>query len=183
MFINDPLQSEFVVTSRYGLDSRADPGLVAARAAVALYNRVSGRARRQRLLSRATGRRYGLASLTELEKQYHISHRYRLGIQTVAIRKICGSEERCVDFDFAFRPSNPSCRARWLNIAVARQLGIALPPVDLIKIDQTYFVRDGHHRISVARALGQEEIEAEITAWEVEKRELLLDNGEGSDLS
>jgi hypothetical protein len=51
---------------------------------------------------------------------------------------------------------------------VARQLGVALPPVDVIQVEDAYFVRDGHHRVSVARAMGQQEIEAEITAWQVE---------------
>jgi hypothetical protein len=44
---------------------------------------------------------------------------------------------------------------------------VTLPAVDLIQIGDVYFVRDGHHRISVGRAMGQEIIDAEVTVWEV----------------
>jgi hypothetical protein len=168
MFSNDPLRTEFFAGNRYGLDHRGDPRVAAARAAVALYNRTCGRARWARIVSAVTGRGCGLASLTDVERECRIHSRHRLGIQSVPIRRICGSEERCGDFDIAFRPRNPACRGRWLNIAMARQLGVALPPVDLIQVEQTYYVRDGHHRVSVARAMGQEEIDAEIISWHVE---------------
>lgn len=53
-------------------------------------------------------------------------------------------------------------------MAVARQQGKALPPVRLVQVGDLYFVRDGHHRISVARALGQQDIKARVTIWQVE---------------
>jgi hypothetical protein len=53
------------------------------------------------------------------------------------------------------------------GIAAAWELGRELPPVELVQIGDFYFVRDGHHRISVARAMGQEHIEAEVTVWDV----------------
>jgi ParB-like chromosome segregation protein Spo0J len=43
--------------------------------------------------------------------------------------------------------------------------GLTLPPVDLIRVGESYFVRDGHHRVSAARALGQAFIEATVTEW------------------
>jgi hypothetical protein len=46
--------------------------------------------------------------------------------------------------------------------------GLALPPIDVILVGEQYFVRDGHHRVSVARSLGQVEIEANVTVWEVD---------------
>jgi hypothetical protein len=48
----------------------------------------------------------------------------------------------------------------------ARERGAHLPPVELTRVGGTYFVRDGHHRISVARATGQDYIEADVSAWE-----------------
>jgi hypothetical protein len=53
-----------------------------------------------------------------------------------------------------------------MRIAVAQQMGKTMPPVELIRVGNAYFVRDGHHRISVAQALGQEEVDAQITVWE-----------------
>jgi len=46
-------------------------------------------------------------------------------------------------------------------------MGVTLPLVDLVQVGDVYFVRDGHHRISVARAFGQESIDAQVTVWEV----------------
>jgi hypothetical protein len=57
--------------------------------------------------------------------------------------------------------------SRWLRVAAARDQGKVLPPVVLVQVGDVYFVRDGHHRISVARALGQLDIEAEATVWHV----------------
>jgi len=59
------------------------------------------------------------------------------------------------------------CAILWMGIAMARQQGIAMPAVQLIQVGDLYFVRDGHHRMSVARALGEAYVEAEVTVWEV----------------
>jgi hypothetical protein len=90
-----------------------------------------------------------------------------LGTKTVLISQIRGSEGRCDDFDIDFLPRQTHSEERWLNVARARQLDAMLPPVDLIQVGRVYFVRDGHHRISVARALGQEYFEARVTVWEM----------------
>jgi hypothetical protein len=73
-----------------------------------------------------------------------------------------GSEGRVDDFDSAFNPLTAHTRDRWIGIAVARRQGTVLPPVELIQVGDVYYVRDGHHRISVAKAEGQAEIEARI---------------------
>jgi hypothetical protein len=85
----------------------------------------------------------------------------------VPIAQIVGSEGRCADFDRDFNPLHDRCRERWLRIAAARRRGMPLPPVDLVQVRDCYFVQDGHHRISVARALGQPDIEASVTVWQV----------------
>ncbi len=87
------------------------------------------------------------------------------GLQTVPVRRIVGSEGRTADFDARFRPLHQRFRDRWVSVAAARLRGLRLPPVELIAIGAHYYVRDGHHRISVALALGEEFIEANVTAW------------------
>jgi hypothetical protein len=89
------------------------------------------------------------------------SSRYS-GTQTVQIDQIKGSEGRCGDFDLDFNPIKLHNRDRWLNIALAWYEGISLPAVELIKIQDTYIVRDGHHRISVARYMGADFIDARV---------------------
>jgi hypothetical protein len=86
----------------------------------------------------------------------------------VPIQKIRGSQGRTKDFDRGFHPLKNHTRDRWVGIAVARQRGTALPSVSLVQVGDLYFVLDGHHRISVARALGQRDIEAHVTVWQVE---------------
>ena len=59
---------------------------------------------------------------------------------------------------------------RWTRVASAWLAGVVFAPVELLQVGGGYFVRDGHHRISVARAVGQLTIEAEVTIWEVASR-------------
>jgi hypothetical protein len=90
-----------------------------------------------------------------------------LGLRTVPLASIVGSEGRCHDFDAGFNPRQSATLERWLSVYSAIYQGIGLPPVTLIEIRGRYFVRDGHHRISVARRLGKVDVDAEVTAWEV----------------
>lgn len=112
-----------------------------------------------------TGRQHKLLSLTEVAQNSRAQTRRHAGLQLVPIAKICGSEGRCDDFDADFRPLKGHNCERWISVAVARRQDVALPPVELVQVDDNYFVRDGHHRISVAKLEGQLEIEAEVTLW------------------
>jgi len=108
-------------------------------------------------------------NLLDLEttcRKVDVSNRHYAGVQTVAIEQIQGSEGRSREFDMHFHPLQSYTRERWLNMAVAQKQGRSLPPVELIRIGDIYFVRDGHHHISVAQMLGQEQIEAIVTVWE-----------------
>jgi hypothetical protein len=87
------------------------------------------------------------------------------GTHAVPLTMIRGSEGRD-DFDAAFHPLREDMEKRWLGVATAMLRGDALPPVDLIRVGDVYYVRDGHHRISVARAIGQREIDAQVTVWD-----------------
>jgi hypothetical protein len=85
------------------------------------------------------------------------------GVEVVALDAIVGTVDRERDFDRSFRPTSGRVRSRWENIAAAMRRGEPLPPVDLLRIGEIYFVRDGHNRVSVARALGRRDIEAYVT--------------------
>ena len=91
-----------------------------------------------------------------------------LGLQTVPLGAIVGTVDRTTDFDRGFRPTNPRLRTRWERIAAAQRRGEAFPPISLFKVGDLYFVRDGHHRVSVAKSLGRKDIDAHVT--EVETR-------------
>ena len=86
-----------------------------------------------------------------------------LGLQTVLLDSIVGTVDRTKDFDRAFRPTSPRLRARWQRIAEAQRRGESFPPISVYRIGELHFVRDGHHRVSVARSLGREDIDAYVT--------------------
>jgi len=132
-----------------------------------LYHRAHSRGRWHRLWSTLIGRPRRLLSLAEVEAACKISARCNAGVQMVSIRQIKGSGGRRYDFDNNFNPLRCHNRQRWLRIAQACQRGAVLPPVALIQVGDVYFVRDGHHRISVARAMGRSQIEAKVTVWQV----------------
>jgi hypothetical protein len=86
-----------------------------------------------------------------------------LGVQTIELDTIVGTvDRRSTAFDRAFRPLSDEVRGRWEQVARARRAGIGLPPIDVYRIGDLHFVKDGHHRVSVARALGDEIIEARV---------------------
>jgi hypothetical protein len=122
-------------------------------------------ARRGKLWSALSGRRRCLLSLQEVQKHLQIQARSHAGLQLVPIAQIGGSESRCTDFDADFRPLQEHTQERWVRVAIARSQDVALPAVELVQVNGIYFVRDGHHRISVAKMLGQQEIEAVVTVW------------------
>ena len=119
--------------------------------------RGKARALRQKLLGRAGGLRHLPRVDATARRPTH-----EAGIVNVPLSQIIGSEGRAGDFDSDFNPLNDRTRDRWINIATARRGGVALPPVELIQAADGYYVRDGHHRISVARAAGQTAIESRI---------------------
>ncbi len=85
------------------------------------------------------------------------------GLQVVPLDMIVGTVDRAVDFDRGFRPTSARLRSRWERIAAAQRRGEALPPISLFQIGDLFFVRDGHHRVSVAKSLGREDIDAYVT--------------------
>jgi hypothetical protein len=86
-----------------------------------------------------------------------------LGRQVITLDTIVGSVDRARDFDRNFRPTSPRTRGRWEGIATAMRRGQSLPPISVYRIGEIHFVRDGHHRVSVARALGWKDIDAYVT--------------------
>jgi uncharacterized ParB-like nuclease family protein len=83
-------------------------------------------------------------------------------IVSVPIRMIKGSLGRNSDFDVNFNPLTEKSRSRWVSIFSALSMGISIPPVELVQVENAYYVSDGHHRVSVFKALGQEAVDARI---------------------
>lgn len=118
-----------------------------------------------RLLRKLLRRPQRLYDLNALKTNLHLRGSSYTGIQVVPIHSIIGSEGRTADFDMDFHPLSQAARERWVNMAIAYSSCLPLPPVQLIQIGDAYFVRDGHHRISVGRAFGQVAVDAEVITW------------------
>src|SRR6266487_3498574 len=102
------------------------------------------------------GQPNAMLSFEEVRARLNVRGQRYLGRQVVPLDHIIGSEGRYVDFDRRFLPRSDALQQRWSNIDQAMLQAVDLPPVDI------YFVRDGNHRVSVARQQGGEFIDANV---------------------
>lgn len=108
----------------------------------------------------ARGRPVDLLPFDAVRRELKLRHLVDRGIQEVPIDRIVGSLGRTAEFTRAFRPRDEALRERWEDVRAVALSARGFPPVELYKVDQAYFVVDGHHRVSVERALGAPTIEA-----------------------
>ena len=87
----------------------------------------------------------------------------RLGLKTIPLEAIVGTVDSSRDFDRRFRPTSGRVRERWERLALAQRRGEPIPPIDVYRVGDMYFVQDGHHRVSIAIATGATTIEAYVT--------------------
>ena len=120
------------------------------------------KAKIQKVFSTFRWKNPNLLSFYEVTKLIKPDSEAYLGMQTIEVKKIIGSENRYQDFSLAFYPTNNSLKNRWESVDAARLDNITLPPISVYKIGEWYFVRDGNHRVSVARSEGMEFIDAEV---------------------
>ncbi len=118
-------------------------------------------------ISRMRGRRSDLLSYDEVRQILHAQEMgVRPKLEEVPLDKIVGSVGRYRDFNNIFLPRNEALQERWARVDAAREGLVGLPPVELLKVGDLYFVKDGNHRVSVARAHDEKSIEAYVTPVE-----------------
>lgn len=135
-----------------------------------LFERARTAARMKQFYARFLRKCRQLLALKDVYADTVVVAERRLGTQSVPINHIRGSVNKGGDFDIDFYPLKFYSENRWERIAAAVRAGAFLPPVELIRIWGIYFVVDGHHRVSVARMLKQDYIDAAITEIEVAPR-------------
>ena len=86
-----------------------------------------------------------------------------IGQQVIPLDSIVGTVDRGREFDRSFRPTSGRTRTRWERVNAAQRRGQSMPPIDVYRIGELHFVKDGHHRVSVARAMGHKDINAYVT--------------------
>jgi hypothetical protein len=126
------------------------------------FDRARKKAIRHDLLAAVNRRPNDLIPFHELRRRLQPESESYRGLQTVPTRQIVGSMDRFRDFDRAFLPRTRATRGRWTNVDRAYHQDVRLPPVQLYKVGDIYFVKDGNHRVSVAREHGVEFIDAEV---------------------
>lgn len=109
-----------------------------------------------------------LISLNDIKQLVKPINETYVGMKVVPIAKIVGSEGRYKDFDNHFFPKSSHLKARWEHVDEAHLNSIDLPPIKVYEISGLYFVRDGNHRVSVAKAKGVEFIDAEVVSLQSE---------------
>lgn len=129
------------------------------------FERARQRAALNRLLGTILARSNSLTSLAEAKQGYAFAGQARSRLQQVHLARIVGSVNRTRDFDRNFNPLTNVTRQRWERVNQAFRDGVLLPPVSLQKLGDNYYVKDGHHRISVARHHGATFIDAEVTEF------------------
>ena len=152
--------SEVFVTSQY--EAAANQNLVFQ------FRQAKLRGIVMKVWAMITGQPNDLLNVETVTQGKSIRSCHYAGSQTVALKQIKGSEGRYEDFDRNFNPLKSHNQNRWISIAHAWQGGVYLPAVDLIKVGDVFIVRDGHHRISVARFSGTDFIDACVTEWVLE---------------
>jgi hypothetical protein len=120
----------------------------------------------QDVLAAFTRRPVDLMSFEHVHQKLQLSSLHYLDLQTVPLDQIVGSVGRYTDFNRAFFPRQDHLQQRWQRIEELVATGRELPPIELYKVGQVYFVRDGNHRVSVARQHGKSALKACV--WEYE---------------
>jgi dienelactone hydrolase len=132
------------------------------------WNQARRRAFAQDILAAFTSRPADLLPFEDVRQKLNLRHARYLGLQDVSLDQIVGSVGRYRDFTRAFFPRQDDMRERWRRIQQLTTSGRGFPPIELLKVGHVYFVRDGNHRVSVARQQGAPAIQAYV--WEYETR-------------
>jgi hypothetical protein len=119
----------------------------------------------QAVLGAFTQRPTDLLPFDEVRDKLELHNVRELGLDDVALDQIVGSVGRYQDFTRAFFPLRDDLQDRWRNIDRLMTAGASFPPIELYKVGEIYFVRDGNHRVSVARQHHLSSIQAYVWEW------------------
>jgi nucleotide-binding universal stress UspA family protein len=127
------------------------------------FVRARRRANLHEVLDALSGREASLLSYDDVRRRLHAIESPRQILEDVPLDAIVGSVGRTHDFTRGFLPKTDADKSRWMGVRMAMTGMMGTPPVDLYRIGDAYFVRDGNHRVSVARQLGAKSIQAYVT--------------------
>jgi nucleotide-binding universal stress UspA family protein len=117
----------------------------------------------QEIMARFTGQNTKLLSFDEVREKLKIQASAECGLEDIPLDAIVGSVGRYTDFTRNFLPRDRVSESRWVNVMMAATDQIGLDPIEVYQIGEVYFVKDGNHRVSVARQMGATHIQAYVT--------------------
>lgn len=127
------------------------------------FSGARGRAFWKEMFNLLRGKPVELLSFDDIRHRLRLREESYKGLQEVPLELIAGSVGRYRDFTRDFLPRRTKMKERWSRVYAATNSMTGLPPVELYKVDDVYFVRDGNHRVSVARQIGAKTIQAHVT--------------------
>ena len=131
--------------------------------AVLDFRRARRQADRERRRARLRGESAELLSYEQVRQMLKGQTGAAVGLKEIPLDAIVGSVGRYADFTRSFLPLQDSDEARWARVELKNLSLDGLPPIQVYQIGEAYFVRDGNHRVSVARQLGATHIQAYAT--------------------
>jgi hypothetical protein len=135
------------------------------RVALRDFEQARRRAWRERIAARLGGRDEALLPFDVIRAQLRHKNPLYQGVQQVPLAQIAGSVGRYQEFTRQFLPLHDSFRERWVRVEALAISGQGWPPIELYRIGNVYFVKDGNHRVAVARQMNLDTVEAQVWAF------------------
>ena len=128
------------------------------------FRQARRRAKLQSLIAMISGKHEKLLSYEEVKRRIEVSGQRRQYLANIPLDSIVGSVGRYLDFNKKFLPLTDSDAERWARVKLA-QVQKGLPPIEVYKIGEIYFVFDGNHRVSIAKQMKMATIEAYVSEF------------------
>lgn len=156
--MTDPVQMEYIP------GGKLKPGVLEPyQAALLDFRRARKKASMEAIVGRLRGKSMELLSYKEVAEKLRLRAKTDRGVQDIPVDAIVGSFGRYGDFSRSFLPRHDWDAERWATVRAAASGFRQLPPIDVYKVGDVYFVEDGNHRVSIARHRGAETIAAHVT--------------------
>jgi nucleotide-binding universal stress UspA family protein len=140
----------------------SDPYTLSFSTAVMDFQRARRAAALELIYAKLSGKSVDLLSYEDVRHRMNLHGSLARGVREIPLDAIIGSVARYDDFTRSFLPKRASDAERWAHVRTATLEGPGLPPIEVYQIGQAYFVRDGNHRVSVARQFGAQTIMASV---------------------
>jgi nucleotide-binding universal stress UspA family protein len=134
-------------------------------AAERVFQRARARAFVERVVGQLRGRPTDLLPFEQVRSELGLLPSSDRGLREIALDHIVGSQGRYLEFTRSFLPRKTRVRERWKRVYAATEGEAGVPPIEVYQVGDVYFVKDGNHRVSVAREMGAKTIQAYVTEF------------------